>query len=123
MLLRNGFFIVATTACVALSQARAEILVNNGSFESPTPSGNYSTALPTDWSFSTGKTESLIIYPSAGFSYYGTAAPNGAAIFGLESQYGSAGGGIQQNIGTMSSGEKYTFHATLISNSDGWRCG
>lgn len=103
----------------------------NGSFEDDSFSGGYVNQLPTNWSntplalTALADPNPVLNHPSVSGLY--PAAADGATVLGLESQYYAPTNGllfaygVQQNLGTMISGQTYTFAARLSSNSQGNR--
>jgi hypothetical protein len=97
----------------------------NGSFELPditsyTTDEYLKSVTPTDWSLSSNANDTIIHRPNAsGLNLY--AAPtDGSQLFALENDDGNWDRtGIQQDLGTMTTGEKYSFGATLFSNRTG----
>ena len=103
----------------------------NGSFEDPSIAGQWAygwplkeNVVPTSWSASPNANYQIIHRPEAGHELY--AIPTaGSQLYGLEcnSDGSNPRSGIQQDLGTMTTGETYTFNATIFSNSEGAACG
>lgn len=110
---------------LGVSPAAATVISpSNGSFELPTfdPATNYVGGLPTGWQASAQNTGGMDILHHSSVSGLYAAPADGSVVVGLESQWKDGFnlyGGIQQDLGTMAAGEKYTFQATLFSNSEG----
>ena len=102
----------------------------NGSFEDPTvtdPAG-YTSQLPTDWSLSPNATGNPGVQ-QPGVSGIYAAATDGSQILELGGGYYNwlpnpswSVFGVQQDLGTMTTGETYTFGTTLFSNVNSGRC-
>lgn len=126
---------------LALCAAPAGAVIHspvNGSFEDPVFSDPFPDqpyvfgTLPTGWQASPGAVDSNtggmaeILHHSGG-TYGLYAAPvNGSTILGLESQswWGATlCTGVQQDLGTMTTGQTYKFSATLFSNTNSNACG
>jgi hypothetical protein len=117
--------VLAGVALATVPAGASIISPSNGSFELPAfdAATNYAQGvLPADWQATSQNTGNDIIHHPSVSGLYADAV-DGIAIVGLESQYMSWGGivsgGIRQDLGTMAAGEKYTFNATLYSNSEG----
>lgn len=100
---------------------------SNGSFELPAfdAGTNYTSALAADWQATSQNTGGMDILHHSSVSGLYAAPVDGSTIVGLESQWKDGlnlYGGIQQDLGTMAADEKYTFQATLFSNSEGGVC-
>lgn len=116
MLTAMGFAIAASnTMATVISPA-------NGDFESPTvTAGSYANVTPTSWSASSnsgvdgnGATFNVVFHPQTGSdNLYDDI---GSQLFAMECNPGNyARTGIQQDLGTMTAGQTYTFNATLYS--------
>lgn len=108
----------------ATSASATVISPTNGSFENPTFGGWYTFDAPTGWDASAGQYSSQVIHHPGESGFY-AATTDGVSIFGLEHNnpngFNGIGdnSGIQQDLGTMEANRKYTFNATLFSNSGG----
>lgn len=115
-------------------QAGADVITPvNGSFEADVVTSEmygYYLAFgnPTGWTQLSGATTGVIHRPIGDINQSQTplyAAPTGTdnyQLFGLEYTTTVQSIGIYQDLGTMNSGEKYTFDATLLSGSEGYGC-
>ena len=122
---RGGRWLAAMVFCTAVvATAHAQIITPlNGSFEGPlfAPNGNGADlTTPTNW---TAIEDDGYITRQGGNSTAYNFSPDmdGACIYSMESNnipnislFGQ--GVIQQTLGTMVSGETYTFNATLFGN-------
>jgi hypothetical protein len=110
--------VIVMSAVLVASSVRATVISPlNGSFESPTFTSAYYVACPTDWS-PIGDGSGQLLQRE---SYYYPIAAEGFTWLGLEDNNGSHTG-VQQDLGTMTTGEKYTFGAILASHNDGYNC-
>lgn len=117
--------VVVVGVVLGASPAGATVISpSNGSFELPAfgATTNYTAVIATDWQATSQNTGGMDIIHHPSVSGLYAAAVDGIAIVGLESQWKDGlnlYGGIQQNLGTMTADEEYTFQATLYSNSQG----
>jgi hypothetical protein len=113
----------ALLAMAVVATAHAQIITpRNGSFENPTYTGGYDNRTPTDWTVVPGATAGFTSRQGDTQNYNFSPDMDGTCIYSLEANnlpgISQGYGAIQQSLGTMISGETYTFNATLFGNKE-----